>query len=73
MNIIRQFTAVWALGTILAVSSALAQLDPETQAEKQVFNPADVTAAASHIEVIPEYNDSDEFSAPLLRLIYDVD
>ena len=59
---------------LLPVSAALhAQLDPETRAEKKVFNPADVTAAASHIEVTPEYNDADEYSASLLRLTYDVD
>ena len=57
----------------LWTSGVEAQLDPETQAEKKVFNPADVTAAASHIEVVPEYNNGDEVSAPLLRLIYDID
>ena len=57
----------------LTATSAVAQLDPETQAEKKVFNPADVTAAASHIEVTTEYNDADDYSAPLLRLTYDVD
>lgn len=59
--------------SVLTTSNAVAQLDPETQAEKRVFNPADVTAAASHIEIMPEYNDAEEYSAPLLRLIYDID
>ena len=61
------------VAAILMASSLEAQLDPETQAEKKVFNPADVTAAASHIEIVPEYNNGDEVSAPLLRLIYDID
>jgi len=33
------------------------------QEEKPAFNPADPTAAASHIEVMPEYNQGDDYSA----------
>ena len=46
---------------------------PRDPGREEGLNPADVTAAASHIEIVPEYNNGDEVSAPLLRLIYDID
>ena len=45
----------------------------ELDLAERTFNPADPTAASSHLEVMPEYNQGDDYSAPLLRLIYDVD
>jgi predicted ABC-type ATPase len=42
-------------------------------AEARVFNPADPTAAASHIEAVAEYNRGPDMKAPLFRLTYDTD
>ena len=42
-------------------------------AEARVFNPADPTEAASHIEAVAEYNRGPDLKAPLFRLIYDTD
>lgn len=69
----RRAVTVPLLAWLLTASGVGAQVEPETVAEKKVFNPADVTAAASHIEVMPEYNDGEDYSAPLLRLVYDID
>ena len=55
---------------VLLASEARAQQPEQTET---AFNPADPTAAASHIEVTPEYNTAEGFDAPLLRLVYDVD
>jgi len=44
-----------------------------TEEGKMVFNPADPTAAASHIEATGEYNKGPDVKAPLFRLTYDVD
>lgn len=42
-------------------------------AEARSFNPADPTAAASHIEAVAEYNKGPDVKAPLFRLTYDID
>lgn len=41
--------------------------------EIKTFNPADVTEAASHTEIMPEYNKLTNGEAYLLRLLYDLD
>jgi hypothetical protein len=41
--------------------------------EEQSFNPADLTEAASHIELMPEYNQLTDGNAKVIRLVYDVD
>ena len=60
-------SAVLCLFIITVAASA------QESGDEPVFNPADLTAAASHIEVMPEYNQADEYSASLLRFIYDLD
>jgi hypothetical protein len=41
--------------------------------ESKTYNPADVTEAASHIELMPEYNKLTDGDANLVRLVYDLD
>ena len=41
--------------------------------ESKSYNPADVTEAASHIEIMPEHNRLTDGDANLVRLVYDVD
>ena len=73
MSGIRWHPVILLSFAILLAMRADAQLDPEAEAEPKAFNPADVTAAASHIEIMPEYNSGDDAKSPLLRLIYDID
>jgi len=41
--------------------------------DQEAPNPADPTAAASHIEINPEYNSGPELSATLFRFVFDYD
>ena len=41
--------------------------------EGKQFNPADVTEAATHLELMPEYNKLNDGEAYLIRLLYDYD
>jgi hypothetical protein len=57
----------------MAASVIPVRADELEEAEPRVFNPADPTAAASHIEAMGEYNSGPESNAPLFRLVYDID
>ena len=57
---------IYLLFCSLLLSSAQAE-------EARTFNPADVTEAASHTEIMPEYNKLIDGEAYLLRLLYDLD
>jgi len=66
-----RWTAAWTVWLLIAVAGLLAADD--LQETEEIFNPADPTAAASHIEAMAELNEAPTSSAPLFRLVYDID
>jgi hypothetical protein len=68
----RAAITIVVLGILVLGWCAVLDADELDLAER-TFNPADPTAASSHLEVMPEYNSGPDITAPLLRLIYDVD
>ena len=68
-----QAMTITVMAVLAVTTTAMVAFAAETEEASSGFNPADPTAAASHIEVIPEYNKGTDYKAPLLRLIYDID
>jgi hypothetical protein len=65
---------MWGERASLAALLAVTLVGPlRAGDEKPVFDPSDPTAAASHIEAMPEYNHADDYAASLLRVVYDLD
>lgn len=64
---------MWIVAVLVIAGFVLAHTAVADEEESSGFNPSDPTVAASHIEVIPEYNKGTDYESPLLRLIYDID